>query len=165
MLFSLLAGAFLVVAVIGGYTYLNYKSKGKDVRLSIDESEQLIKNAQREEMRFSGRIDEETIKYKAKIDLINSLIYRKSFSWIDFLADLENSLPDSCYIVSLAPNLKGDSKMEVRFRVASPNLNALLNFYNKLDSKKFKDIRIRSESRTDSGFLLAEISSIYERTY
>lgn len=165
MLFSLFASAFLVVALIGGYTYLNYRSKGKDVRSSIEESEQMIKNAQREEMRFSGRIDEETTKYKAKIDLINSLIYRKSFSWIAFLADLENSLPDSCYIVSLAPNLMGDSKMEVRLRVASPNLNALINLLNKLDSKKFKQITIRSESRTDTGFLLAEISSIYERTY
>ena len=42
VLFSLLGIAFLLVAVIGSYTYLHYKSKGRDVRSSIEESEQQI---------------------------------------------------------------------------------------------------------------------------
>lgn len=164
LIFIVLGFAFLSVSALGVNIYLKYKIKARGTSSSVIESDQMTKDARRDETRYARIVEEQTLKYKGRVDLINSLIFRKSFSWVNFLSDLESALPQSCYIVSLAPVLKGDSKIEVRFKVASPDYEELLNLYTRLDSMAFSQIKIRSETRSADGFLLAEISSIYERT-
>jgi len=92
------------------------------------------------------------------------MIYKKSFSWVDFLSALEEALPASCYIESLAPTLKENSQMEVRLKVAAPSLDELLKLNKNLFQKNFTGIRIISESINETGLLVAEITLIYERT-
>jgi len=124
---------------------------------------QKIRIAQRKEKEFTERSKQAIEKYKERIDLVNRIILRKSFSWVKFLADLENSLPDSSYIISLAPKLIEDSRMEVRFKVASQNLNMLLELINNLKALEFKGIRVESETKNKKGFLISAISLNYER--
>jgi hypothetical protein len=54
--------------------------------------------------------------------------------------------------------------MEVRLKVASPNLDELLKLNKNLYEKRFTNIRIISESRNEAGLLISEISLVYERT-
>ncbi|MCK4432064.1 MAG: hypothetical protein KAW19_12290 [Candidatus Aminicenantes bacterium] len=163
LLFTLLTFVFLFVSIIAGNVYFKYGNKVKNIKASVAKVDKMIKGAQRQEKRFTTQIKAAEETLKSKIDLINTLILGKSFSWIDFLSDLEKSLPDSCYIVSLAPSLKEDATIEVRLEVASPNLDEILKLITRLNSMPFKRINLVKESKKENGFLLSEISLIYER--
>ena len=82
---------------------------------------------------------------------------------MDFLSALEEALPESCYIESLAPTIKEDNQMEVRLKVAAPNLDELLKLNQNLYEKNFTGIRIMSETINEIGLLVAEITLLYER--
>lgn len=160
---SILGIIFLIVILLAGNIYFSYKGKADDMAASVAEMDQSINKTQRKEKQFSTRIDQATKEYKEMVDLINSLILKKSFSWIDFLTCLEDSLPESSYIVSLAPQLTEDLKMMVRFGVVSRSLDDLLKLINNLEALKFKQVKVLSESRGNGGSLQSEISLIYER--
>jgi Tfp pilus assembly protein PilN len=167
-LFFLLCGILgvLCLAVLGsgGYTYWRYHAKNKHFERNSVQIEEKIREAQREGKRLMAQIEEATKKYQSQITLLNSLILKKSFSWVDFLSALEEALPESCYIVSLEPFLVEDNQMEVKLKVAAPNLNQLLKLNRNLYNKKFSSIRIISESTDQAGLLISEISLVYERT-
>jgi len=101
--------------------------------------------------------------YKEMVDEVNSIIYRKSFSWADFLTSLEKSLPDSSYIISLAPTFTEDLNMKVRFKVVSRGLDDLLKLINNLEALKFKQIKVLNEVTNEQGLLLSEVTVSYER--
>ncbi len=167
--FFFLAAGLLVVLVcvfstLAGYTYWVYSKKNSNFDLTKAQIEKRLQDAQRESSRLTTLIEDASQRYGERIDLINMLIYKKSFSWVDFLSALEDALPDTCYVVSMVPSLKEDSKMEVRLKVASPNLDELLKLNKNLYEKRFTNLRIISESRNESGMLVSEISLVYERT-
>lgn len=166
--FFLVTGILVVLicvfSALAGYTYWVYGKKNRDYALSRTQIEKKMQDVLREDQRLSMLIDEASQKYSDRIDFINTLIYKKSFSWVDFLSALEDSLPETCYVVSMAPSLKENSKMEVRLKIAAPNLDELLKFNKNLYEKQFTNIRIVSESRDEIGMLVSEISLVYERT-
>ncbi|MEA3420760.1 MAG: hypothetical protein U9Q97_03680 [Acidobacteriota bacterium] len=159
----LLGIIFIFISVAGGNIYFKNRIKIKDIKTSIAKIEQTIKDVKGEEKTYINQIDGKIRDYKEKADLVNSLILRKTFSWTDLLSALEDCLPETSYIISLTPSLKGDSEMGVRFEVLSPGLEELLDLVSSLNSMNFKHIRVMSESRDDSGYLLSEISLTYER--
>ena len=163
LLLSSLAVVLLFISFLAGKIFVEYKAKAQETRASIKRADKLIKDAQGDEGDFSARIEDITIKYKGKVDLINTIILGKSFSWIEFLSDLENSLPDSSYIVSMAPTLAKDSKLQLSFKVAYSSVDDLLELYNNLKALKFNQIRIISEAENNRGLLLSEISLTYEK--
>lgn len=166
--FFLIAGILVVLicvfSTLAGYTYWVYHKKNRNFAFTRAQIEKKIQDAQRDNSRLNMLIDDASQKYSERIDFINSLIYKKSFSWVDFLSALEESLPDTCYVVSMVPSLKDDSKMEVRLKIAAPDLDELLKLNKNLYEKNFTNIRIISESRDVAGMLVSEISLIYERT-
>lgn len=164
LVFGILGVLILVIASVGGYTYLGYSIKNKNFQSNSAQIERMIKEIQREKLRLSAQIEEASQSYQRRVDLLNSLIFKKSFSWMEFLSALEEALPASCYIESLAPTLKEDNQMEVRLKIAAPSLDELLLLNQNLYQKNFKGIRIVSESISDSGLMIAEITLIYERT-
>lgn len=163
LLLSLSAVAVLLVSFLAGAMFLKYKREGDRAKSSLAKVSQQIAIAQREEREFESKSRQASQIFKEKVDLINGIILRKSFSWIEFLSNLENSLPNASYIVSLAPTLTEDSRIELRFRVVSQNLAGLLEFINNLNALKFKGIRFLSEKKNESGQILSEISLSYER--
>jgi hypothetical protein len=82
---------------------------------------------------------------------------------MDFFSALEDALPASSYIISLRPLPEEGISMEVRFKVASASMNELLKLIARLAAKGFKDIQILSESKSQEGYSLSEISLRYER--
>jgi Tfp pilus assembly protein PilN len=166
--FFLLSGllGILTAAILfsGVFTFWTYNSKLANFRDNSIQIEKMMTDAKREELRLSTQIKNASQMYQEKIDLLNTLIFKKSFSWMEFLSALEEALPPSCYIESLAPTLKEDNQMEVRLKVAAPNLDELLKLTRNLYKKSFSGIRIISEAMTEAGLLLAEITLVYERT-
>jgi len=163
LILSSLMVALLLISFFAGKIFVEYKAKAQETRASVKKTSKLIKDVQRDEEDFSAKIDDAIIKYKGKVDLINSIILGKSFSWIEFLSDLENSLPDSSYIVSMAPTLAKDSKVQLSFKVVYSSVDDLLELYNNLKALKFNQIRIISEAENERGLLLSEISLNYEK--
>ncbi|MGB2845815.1 MAG: hypothetical protein WBC02_13260 [Candidatus Aminicenantaceae bacterium] len=108
-------------------------------------------------------IESAALKYEPKVDLINSIILRKSFSWIQFFSDLESSLPDSSYIVSMEPVLAEHSRLQLRLKIATSSVNDLLELIDNLKELKFDQIRMKSENLSENGMLVSEISLSYER--
>ena len=166
--FLLVTGILIVLlsvfSFLAGYTFWEYSKKNRNFNTTRIQIEKKIKDAQRDDSRLTALIEDASQKYQERIDLLNQLIYKKSFSWLGFLSALEESLPKSCYVVSLFPSLKENSKMEVRLKVAAPNLEDLLQLNKNLYEKKFTNIRIMNESRNENGLLISEISLVYERT-
>jgi hypothetical protein len=164
LLSGMLGAFFLVTAVVGVFTFWTYSQKYKNFIDNSAQIEKMVTNAKREEMRLTSQINDAASIYQDKIELLNTLILKKSFSWVRFLSALEDALPSSCYIESLAPTLQENNQMEVRLKVASPNLDELLKLTKNLYEKNFSGIRILSEAMGDTGLLIAEITLIYERT-
>jgi Tfp pilus assembly protein PilN len=165
LLFGVLLVLFLGFLGLGGYTYWIYNTKNNNFGRNWAQIEKKIKDTQREERRLTVQIEEAAKKYQGQVTLLNTLILKKSFSWVDFLSALEEALPEPCYILSLEPFLIEDNQMEVRLEVAAPNLDELLNLNRNLYEKNFSSIRIISESTNEAGLLVSEISLVYERTY
>ena len=163
LLLSSLGIILLLVSFLAGKIFIEYRAKAQEIRVSIEKTDQLIRDVQRDEEEFSGRVEDAIKKYKGKVDLINSIILGKSFSWIEFLSDLENSLPDSTYIVSLAPTLTKDSKLRLSLKVAYSRVDDLLELYGNLRALKFNQIKIKSEAESEDGLLLSEIFLNYEK--
>jgi len=98
--FLLLSGILgvLVIAItfLGGYTFWTYSKKNKNFKDNRAQIEKMITDAKREELRLSAQIEDASQSYQEKIDLLNTLILKKSFSWEKFLSALEEALPASC---------------------------------------------------------------------
>ena len=154
----------VVIAFDGVWTYGKYSKRNNNVRNNNEQIEQMIKTAKREELRLSRQVEEAAEEYQDKVNLINALILKKSFSWVDFLSALEEALPASCFVEALRPTLKDNNQMEVRLKVVAPNLDELLRLNQNLYEKSFTGIRIMSEEMNDAGLLSAEITLNYERT-
>lgn len=154
---------FIGTSILGGRIYIRYKSKHSDIAKEFDTVNRKLTTEKKEETRYGTLIEQRLDDYKVASDYINSLIYRKSFPWIDFFAAMEESLPETSYIISLTPVPADGTEMEVRFKAVFIDLNELLKFIETLDSEGFEDINIISESQSEEGFLLSEISVRYER--
>ncbi len=160
----LLCLVFVLISTLGGVVYFSYKDKAGSIRTTLAEIDQSKQRIQTEEIKYSADIRKATQEYQATVEMLNRLIFRKSFSWVDFLTCLEDSLPDSSYITSLAPTLTEDLQVKVRIEVISRNLDDLLKLVNNLKALKFKDIRVLNEASNERGFLRSEIALTYEKT-
>ena len=164
LLTGILTILVLTISINGVYAFWKYSSRNKSYRDNNAQIDKMIYDAKREELRLSTLIENASQDYQRRVDLINTLILKKSFSWIEFLSALEDSLPASCYIESLAPTLKENSQMEVRLKIVAPNLDELLSLNQNLYNESFTGIRIISETIDETGHLIAEITVTYERT-
>ncbi len=164
LLISLIAALILAFGFVSGNIYFRYHSKETNVRTTMEDLKQKIKMNEREQRKYSTRIDDISREAKKRVDLINGIIYRKSFSWVELLSILEGILPDACFIVSLTPVFKeDDATVELRLKVASPNLEHLLELITRLSELEFKEIRLLTELSETSGMLHYELSLSYER--
>ncbi len=163
LLFALLVIATGLVLALGGMTQIKYKDLAQEARKQVLDIDRQISDDQRKVNNLSVKIEDLDEQHSEEVELINSLVYSKSFSWMDFFSALEEALPPSSYIVSLRPFPEEGLSMEVQFRVASASINELLSFIARLAAKGFKNIQILSESKSPEGHSLSEISLRYER--
>jgi Tfp pilus assembly protein PilN len=162
-LFALLGLSTFLVLVLGGKIYYEYKGSAKEAEQQVARIESQISNDQKVANELNIKIEELNDLYAEDVELINSLVYSKSFSWMDFFSALEDALPASSYIVSLRPFPEEGISMEARLKVASSSMNELLKFIARLAAQGFKDIQILSELKDKGGYSISEISLRYER--
>lgn len=162
-LFVLLGISTCFVLALGGKIYYEYRDSAQEAEREVAQIESQISDDQKVANQLSINIEELNEQYAEDVELINSLVYSKSFSWMDFFSALEDALPQSSYIVSLRPFPEEGISMEVRFKVASSSMDEFFKFIARLAAKGFKDIQILSESKSQEGYSLSEISLRYER--
>jgi hypothetical protein len=160
---ALLGISTCLVLALGGRIYSQYRGRAQEAKREVSRIESQISDDQKVANQLSIKIEELNDKLAEDVELINSLVYSKSFSWMDFFSALEDALPASSHIISLRPFPEEGISMEVRFKVASASMNELLKFIARLAAKGFKDIQILSESKNKEGYSLSEISLRYER--
>jgi Tfp pilus assembly protein PilN len=159
---GLLGLGILVSALLAGTFFFRFTLRTRVVKAELRKVDSAISEDRKEQSRLAARTREAAKRDRNKVDLVNSIILKKSFPWTDFLASLEECLPDSSYILSLSPTLLDDSNVQVRFKVVSRNLEELLTLINNLESRKFNP-RSESEERNNRGELTSEITISYER--
>lgn len=166
-LFAFLGGglglAFLVTALLAIILLFQFTLKKNAVQASIQKANATIKSSQSEQKRLGTQLKEAAKMDQDIVETINSIILKKSFSWTDFLSKLEDVLPGPSYILSLAPTLVDDTRIQFRFRVVSQNLDGLLALINKLQELKFTQPRVETEEKNERGQLTSEIAVTYER--
>lgn len=163
MLFGFLGISTCLILVFGGKIHFQYKDLAREAKREVAGLERQISNDQKKANELSIKIVDLDKQHSEEVELINSLVYSKSFSWMDFFSALEEALPASSYIVSLRPFPEEGLSMKVQFKVASTSTDELLSFIAKLAAKGFKDIQILNESQSPEGYSLSEISLRYER--
>lgn len=163
LLVALLGVSIILFLASGGKIHFEYKDLAQEADKEVRQIERQISDDQKEANELTIKIEDMDKRNSEEVELINSLVYSKSFSWINFFSTLEEALPASSYIVSLRPFPEEGISMEVQFHVASVSMNEILNFIARLAAKGFKDIQILSESKSPEGYVLSEISLRYER--
>jgi Tfp pilus assembly protein PilN len=159
-----LAFLLIVLAFLAAFFFIKYGSKDSRAKSFLREIEGQMQQARAEEASFKTRADASAKAENGRVDLVNSIIFRKSFSWNAFLSEIEEALPDPSYITSLAPSFVGEASLDLRIKVVSRNLDDLLALINKLSARNFKRIRVENESADERGQLISEITFSYERT-
>jgi Tfp pilus assembly protein PilN len=163
LLAGLLGAAFLVTSLIAIIIFFQFSLKRGLVKAGLEEANASIRTAQTEQKRLAARVKEAVDKDQDIIDTINGVILKKSFSWTGFLSKLEECLPNSSYILSLAVPQIDNTLMQFRVKVVSQSLDDLLDLINRLQDLNFTRPRVETEERNDRGQLVSEISVTYER--
>ena len=162
-LLGLFGGLLAVLLVVGGSQVIRYGFRSRTVRANLSQVQQKITAAEREGRKFESQIDQAELDHQKRVDTLNQLIYRKSFSWVDLLGSMEELLPGPCYIVSLKPAFHEDAIMELRFKVASPDFDSWQVLVGRLYKLGFTGLRQGSETRGTDGFTIFDITVTYER--
>src|SRR5512136_2071288 len=81
-----------------------------------------------------------------RVNLVNEVILRKTFSWTSFLSEFETALPEASYITAFTPRFSGPRTVSITARVVTRSLDDLLALINALNTRSFKGIQVNSEA-------------------
>jgi Tfp pilus assembly protein PilN len=163
-LVRVLAGLIIVLAGLALFAVVKYGGQAGRLKSGIAETRKVQTEAAREERRLTADIDREEKLSRTRVDLVNSIILRKTFSWTGLLSEIEMALPGPSYITALSPSFTPAGAIALEIRVTSRSLEDLIAFITALNARGFKNIRVGGETRSAEGRLLAEVAATYERT-
>lgn len=155
--------ASLIAVVLAVVIFSRFALKIRGTRSELTRLEQSVQTAQRERARSQAKTQAAMKQNQDIINFVNIIILQKSFSWVEFLTRLEDGLPDSSYILSLAPVAVESNRIQFRLKVASPGLDEQLALINKLLELNFSQIRVEGEDLDDRGLLTSDMLVTYER--
>jgi len=158
-----LVGLLAVLAALAVFAFLKYGGEASRLKATRTENTRLQSEAAREEKRLAADIKEAERTSLARVDLVNGIILKKTFSWTGLLAELENALPGPSFITSLSPNFTSSGGVTMNMRVTSRSLEDVLAFINNLTARGFKNIQVFGDRRSEDGRILTEMSLTYER--
>lgn len=159
---GLLSFLCLVFIALAAVVFIRFFIKGRSAKVELAKTETAISTAQREERQLVAKVRQAVKKDQKKVDLLNSIVLKKSFSWAELLSKLEECLPDSSYVIDLAPTLVEDTRVQFRIKVVSRNVDDLVALVNNFLARGFSDPRVENEERNEKG-LSSEISVSYDR--
>jgi hypothetical protein len=159
---DVLALVLAILAALSAYAIVHYGLPAARLSAALSEVTARADTVRKEQRRLTADLRQVKKATEPRVDLVNGIIFRKSFSWTDFLSLLEASLPDASYITSLVPSFSGERTVSLKIKVVSTGLDDLLTFLNNLNARKFR-YHLENESREEAGQLVTEISLTYER--
>jgi Tfp pilus assembly protein PilN len=158
-----LAGFIVVLAALAVFAVVKYGGEASRIKAASAGTRKIQTDAGREEKRLAADIEREEKLSRARIELVNGIILRKTFSWTGLLSDLEASLPGPSYITALNPSFTPTGAVALQMSVTSRNLDDLGAFITALNARGFKNILVGGEQRSQDGRVLTPISTTYER--
>ncbi len=159
----LFAGLFIVLAGLAAFIALKDGRALMRLKKDMAETRRVQSEAQTEERRLSADVGREGKLSRPRIDLVNSIIQRKMFSWTGLLTEIEKCLPGPSYLTGLMPTFTPEGAVALQMRVMSQSLPDLMAFTTALNASGFKNIQVGAEQRSEDGRLISEVSTIYER--
>jgi Tfp pilus assembly protein PilN len=159
-----LAVLLVIFAGLAALVVLKFGGESSRLKTAIAETRRLEQDAGREENRLTADIRAEEKLSRGRIDLVNGIILKKTFSWTSLFSELEAALPGPSYITSLTPNFTAEGAVALHLRVTSRDLDDLRTLIDNLNARGFKNIQVFGETRADDGRLITEISLTYERS-
>jgi hypothetical protein len=151
------------LTALTGFLSVKYGLANRRARAEDSWIRARIAAASAEAARFKSAAAAAARSDKEKVELVNAVIMRKSFSWTGLLSELEGALPESSFITSLAPSFAGESAVDLRVKVVSQGLDDLLALVDRLTERKFTRIRVAGESADERGRIVSEITFSYEK--
>jgi Tfp pilus assembly protein PilN len=158
-----LAALLVVLAALAAFVVLKFGGESARLRTSIAEARKIEEEAKREDKRLTADIRAEERLSRVRVDLVNSIILKKTFSWTRLFSELEAALPGPSYITLLTPNFTEQGSVALRLRVMSRNLDDVRALIDNLNVRGFKNIQVFRDTRADDGRVITEISLTYER--
>ncbi|MDH7574675.1 MAG: hypothetical protein QHH43_02810 [Candidatus Saccharicenans sp.] len=145
---SLLILAATVVLVLFNLKSLAQFRELRQANQGLEEK----KTALTDENRQLGReLDNLRRRYREPVDEINSLLERKSFSWVLFFNRIEEALPPGSFLQTLNPPTSLASR-EFRARVALSSREELAQLIKNLQLQKFEEVRVLNENYQNNKF-------------
>lgn len=146
-----LALLILVAAVV--LVLFNLKSLAqfrelKQANLNLEEKKASL-NA--ENRQLGRELENLRRRYREPVDEINSLLERKSFSWVLFFNRIEEALPPGSFLQALSPPSSQASR-EFRARVALGSREELAQLIKNLQLQKFEEVRVLNENYQNNKF-------------
>lgn len=160
-LFGLLLIFCLFTLSISFWLFFNYQIEARAKRQELIQLARREDALRREERQWEARSAALSKNLGAAAELANAIILEKAFSWSDFFSKLEKALPPACYLNSLSFNRKGKGKLEVKFRLVAPDLQAILTTIEGLREAGFSELQVQSENLSGSS-IMAEMVMNYE---
>jgi hypothetical protein len=157
-----LAVLFILVAGLVGLWLVRSSGKASSAAEAVVAADARLYAAEGERNDLVRRTEALQGKDRELVAQVNAAIARKSFSYVEFFALLEEALPRGSYISALGPIAAGEGRIEARLRVVTAGFEDLMGLMTKLEALKFKNLTIRGENQMGSQ-IIAEIGLAYER--
>jgi len=158
-----LGALLLILAGLAAFAAVKYGGEAARLKASMAETSRVQAEAGREEKRLAADIAREEKLSRARVDLVNGIIQRKTLSWTGLLTELEHALPGPSYITTLTPSFTPEGAVALQMRVTSRSVQDLMDFITALTARGFKKITLGGEDRDEGGRIISELTTIYER--
>ncbi len=162
------AAVLAVLALLTGWLGLGSFLRAKGIQASSSRETARLETGRAGQDRLRAARESEAlqlkIRLKDKVEALNQGLIMKGFSWTEFFDLLEEALPASSYISSMAPVSSVDGKLEVRFKVVSPDLRDVLKLIQSLADATGRTPLVQNEVRA-GGQTISEITLTYERAH
>lgn len=143
----------LMVAIMTGLVIINLESIFEFQKLN--QSNKVLKekkeNLTLENRQLSQEVSNLRRRYQLPVDEINSILEKKSFSWVLFFSRLEEALPARSYLTTLTPS-SSSSGREFRMKLTLSSRGELGKLLENLKSQGFEGIRVLTESFQENNF-------------
>lgn len=122
--------------------------QGRTVSRRIEQANQQIASLQHEKQQAEAILARPgNREIRDRSAFLNTLIVRKAFSWTQVFADLEAIMPPRLHVVSIAPDLTEDNRLQVHLRVAGETRDSAVELVRRMEaSPHFRNPEIQSET-------------------
>lgn len=162
------SAGLVLLALLTGFLGVGSLVRAKRIQAEASRETIRLESIRAGQDRLRAERQNETLglerKLKDKVAVLNQALIMKGFSWTEFFDLLEGALPASSYISSMAPVSSVDGRLEVRFKVVSPDLRDILKLVQNLAAASGRTPLVQSEARA-GGQTVSEITLTYERAH